>query len=380
MAPTAILSAWTAVSTFSARAAKDAFGTAALGGDPAVHLQAAEDWLKSAHEKNGDDGVSYGYSVRGGWRASYRETSGYIATTFFDLARQRNDADYRERALRICRWLLSVQNADGSFSNPHYGQEGIVFDTGQVLFGLVRAAEETGEAGFLEGAQRAADWLVNIADQDLRWTRNEHLGTPHVYNTRTAWALLRLNQSQPNDEREGVARANLDWALAEQHASGFFRECAFVRGVDPFTHTIAYAAQGLLEAGALLNDSRYLDSARQCADAALECLNPAGFLPGQIAIDGAPSAAYCCLTGNCQFAIVWARLFDKTGDERYRSAAIAATDYVMSCQDIQTRNPNVRGAIAGSFPHWGAYAPFSYPNWAAKFFIDAMLLRGRWSS
>jgi hypothetical protein len=52
----------------------------------------------------------------------------------------------------------------------------------------------------------------------------------------------------------------------------------------------------------------------------------------------------------------------------------------MSCQDIRTGNLNVRGAIAGSFPHWGAYAPFSYPNWAAKFFIDAMLLRSRWSS
>jgi hypothetical protein len=380
MAPTAFLSALTAVSTFSGRAAKDAFGSAARGDDDAAHLQAAEDWLKRAHDKNGDDGVSYGYSVRGGWRASYRETSGYIATTFFDLARQRNDADYRERALRICRWLLRVQNADGSFSNPHFGNEGIVFDTGQVLFGLVRAFEETGETGFLEGAQRSADWLVTVADHELRWTRNEHLGTPHVYNTRTAWALLRLNQSQPNEERERVARANLDWALAEQHASGFFRECAFVRGLDPFTHTIAYAAQGLLESGALLNDPRYLDAARQCADAALECLNPAGFLPGQIAIDGAPSATYCCLTGNCQFAIVWARLFDKTGDENYRSAAIAALDYVMSCQDIETGNLNVRGAIAGSFPHWGAYAPFSYPNWAAKFFIDAMRLRGRWNS
>lgn len=380
MAPTALLSTWTAFSTFSARAAKDALGTGAPGGDPSGHLRAAEDWLKSAHDKNGDDGVSYGYSVRGGWRPSYRETSGYIATTFFDLARQRNEADYRERALRICRWLLRVQNADGSFSNPQYGQEGIVFDTGQVLFGLVRAAEETGEAAFLEGAQRAADWLVRIADQDGRWTRNEHLGTPHVYNTRTAWALLRLNQSQPDEERERVARTNLDWALSEQHASGFFRECAFVRGVDPFTHTIAYAAQGLLEAGALLDDLRYTDAARRCADAALECLNPAGFLPGQITLDGAPSATYCCLTGNCQFAIVWARLFNQTGDERYRSAAIAALDYVMSCQDIQTRNPNVRGAIAGSFPHWGAYAPFSYPNWAAKFFIDAMLLRSRWSS
>lgn len=375
MAMTELLSALT---TFSSRAAKDAFGTRNARSDAAAHLKAAEVWLKRAHDQNDDDGVSYGYSVRGGWRQSYRETSGYIATTFFELARQRNDSGYRERAIRICRWLLSVQNSDGSFSNPRYGDAGIVFDTGQVLFGLVRAAEETAEPAFRDGALRAADWLVQVADADLRWTRSEHLGVPHVYNTRTAWALLRLNQTVPSDAREKVARANLDWALSEQHASGYFHECAFVRGVDPFTHTIAYAAQGLFESGTLLDDARYRDAAQRCADAALLRLAGDGFLSGQIAVDGTPSASYCCLTGNCQFAIVWARLFEKTGDERYRQGAIAATDYVMASQDIETTNPNVQGAIAGSYPLWGRYAPLSYPNWAAKFFIDAMLLRSRW--
>ena len=175
-----------------------------------------------------------------------------------------------------------------------------------------------------------------------------------------------------------LARANLDWALSEQHASGFFRECSFERGVDPFTHTIAYATRGLLESGLLLDDMRYLTAAKRCADAALEQLRGDGFLAGQISIDGASSARYCCLTGNCQFSIVWAKLFDMTGDQRYQNAAIKATNYVMACQNIQIQNPNVRGAIAGSFPVWGGYAPFSYPNWATKFFIDAMVLRSRW--
>ena len=375
----AALALFAAIGTFSGRAARQAWGAPVARGDPAQHLQAAEDWLKRAHDLSDDDGVSYGYSVRGGWRPSYRETSGYIATTFFELACQRRDADYRARALRICRWLLGVQNSDGSFSNPRYGREGIVFDTGQVLFGLVRAAEETGEAVFLHGAHRAADWLVHIADQNARWTRNEHLGVPHVYNTRTAWALLRLNQIEPADDWVRVARANLDWALSEQHASGFFRECSFERGVDPFTHTIAYATRGLLESGLLLGDDGYLTAAKRCADAAIELLRADGFLAGQIGVDGAPAARYCCLTGNCQFSIVWAKLFDSTGDKRYSDAVIKATDFVMACQDIHTGNPNVRGAIAGSFPLWGSYAPFSYPNWATKFFIDAMVLRERWA-
>jgi uncharacterized protein YyaL (SSP411 family) len=364
--------------TFTALAFKDAFHIYPEKAAPSDHLQAAEDWLKRAHDQVGDDGVSYGYSLRGGWRPSYRETSGYIATTFFDLARQRNDADYRQRALRICRWLLTVQNPDGSFSNPRYGSDGIVFDTGQDLFGLVRAAEETGESNFKEGALRAADWLVRIADNDGRWTRNEHLNTPHVYNTRTAWAVLRANQLIHSADRERVARANLDWALAEQKTSGFYDNCAFVRGEAPFTHTIAYATRGLLESGLLLSDSRYIDAAHRCADAALHLVSADGFLAGQISVTGTPAATYCCLTGNCQFSIVWAKLYDRTGAEKYKLATIRALNYVMGHQDIHTGNLNVRGAIKGSFPIWGEYAPLSFPNWPAKFFVDAMLLRNRW--
>jgi hypothetical protein len=365
--------------TFAKLATKDLLGIRPHKGELVAHLSAAEDWLRRAHDQGSDDGVSYGYTVRGGWRPSYRETSGYIATTFFNLARDCGKTGDRERALRVCRWLLSVQNKDGSFANPHYGDDGIVFDTGQDLFGLVRACEETGEAAFKEGALRAANWLVNIADGTGRWTRNEHLNTPHVYNTRTAWALLRMNQVEYSAERERVARANLDWAVSEQQASGFFNECAFERGLAPFTHTIAYATRGLLESGELLRDDRYIAAAKRCAEVALKHLRADGFLPGQIAIDGTPAASYCCLTGNCQFSIVWAKFFDRTGDERYRQAAIRALDYVMGCQDIETPDLNIRGSIKGSQPVWGRYAPLSFPNWPAKFFVDAMLLRKRWS-
>ncbi|MBU1237941.1 MAG: hypothetical protein KJ634_13590 [Gammaproteobacteria bacterium] len=368
----------TTVRTFAGLAAKDLFGTLPECGNPRDHLLAAEEWLKRAHDQGNDDGVSYGYSIRGGWRPSYRETSGYIATTFFNLAEHHSNSEYKARALRICRWLLSVQNHDGSFSNPHYGDQGIVFDTGQDLFGLVRASEETGEADFKRGALRAADWLVEISDSNGRWTRNEHLNTPHVYNTRTAWALLRMNQVDYSQEREKIARANLDWAVSEQQASGFYDECAFERGVAPFTHTIAYATRGLLEAGELLEDPRYLESAQRCADSALDHLEDNGFLPGQITKDGKAAAKYCCLTGNCQFSIIWAKLFDRTGNEAYRNAAIRAMDYVMRRQDIRTSNLDVRGAIKGSYPIWGRYAPLSFPNWPAKFFVDAMLLRNRW--
>ncbi|HEX4234478.1 MAG TPA: prenyltransferase/squalene oxidase repeat-containing protein [Caldimonas sp.] len=337
-------------------------------------LLAAESWLCRAQDASGDGGVSYGYSLLGGWRPSYPETSGYIATTFLRLARRRDPA-YAERAERILRWLLAIQNEDGSFANPRYGPQGIVFDTGQVLFALIRGYQASGTPELLAAARRAAGWLTAIADRDLLWTRNEHLDTPHVYNARTAWALLLMNGLEFDAQRDAVARNNLDWALKEQHKSGFFGHCAFERGQPPFSHTIAYTARGLLESGILLDESRYIDGAARCADAMLLHLDDDGHLPSMVATDGVPASRSCCLTGNCQFAIVWARLHGCLGGQNYRIGSVRALDRVMATQDLQAPDPGIRGGIKGSHPVWGRYAPMTLPNWAAKFFIDAMWLR-----
>jgi hypothetical protein len=297
------------VSSFARRVAVD-LGTARHPvGDPQRHLREAEAWLERAHDACGDGGVSYGWSLRGGWKPSYRETQ--------DLA-------------------------------------------------------------FLAAATRAGRWLVTVADADRRWTRHEHFGTPHVYNTRTAWALLQLDGVARDPDFVAVARANLDWAVAEQR-DGYFRHCSFKPGVPPYTHTIAYTIRGLLESGRLLGDARYVESAASAARAMREHLRDDGFIAGQVDEEGRDRASYCCLTGNCQLAIAWAKLHESTGDEAWRRAAIRALDYVMSCQDVETDDLNVRGAIAGSHPIWGRYAPLSYPNWATKFFVDAMILRTRWT-
>ncbi len=353
---------------------RDLLGPDGPLGPPRAHLDTAIDWLLRAHDQGANGGVSYGYSLRGGWRPSYRETSGYIAETFFDLAATLGRPDYRARAVRVCEWLCRVQNADGSISNPAYHeQQGIVFDTGQVLHGLVRGFEETGESAFLHAAERAGDWLVRVADGDGRWTRSVHNGIPHVYNTRSAWALLRLHRLKATPEREAVSRANLDWALSQQR-NGYYEQNAFETGRPPFTHTIAYTIRGLLESGLLLSDERYSDAAENSARVVTYRLHGDGFLPGEIDTAGHPRATYCCLTGNCQMAIVWIKLYRQRNDELFRRSALSSLRYTMRTQDIATSDPNIRGAIKGSQPVWGAYSRLTFPNWATKFFIDAMLM------
>lgn len=358
---------------FAIRAIKDLFLQKSSGFQPQEHLEAAIHWLKRSHDCSPDDGVSWGYSLKGGWRLSYRETSGYIADTFFDLAKYLHDDNAYERAVSICKWLITVQNDDGSISDPRYGSSGIVFDTGQVLQGLIRAYQETQQECFLVAALEAGDWLVSVADSTGRWTRNTHLGVPHVYNTRVAWPMLNLHTLSPNPEFERVARANLDWALTQQR-NGWFLQCAFKPGVAPFTHNIAYTIRGLLEAGYLLCEQKYIDAAIASSLAMIQHVEKSGFIPGEIDVSGKARGNYCCLTGNCQMAIIWLKLFEQTGVRQYYQSALSSLEYVMSCQEIHTNDLNIKGGIKGSHPIWGKYTRLSYPNWAAKFFIDALLL------
>jgi hypothetical protein len=48
--------------------------------------------------------------------------------------------------------------------------------------------------------------------------------------------------------------------------------------------------------------------------------------------------------------------------------------YLKTTQRIDHPDPAVRGGIAGSSPIWGDYSRFEYPNWAAKFFADALMM------
>lgn len=360
---------------FAGRVIRDAFGSRTKPRTRDEHLDAAIAWLKRAQAATQDGGVSYGYSIRGGWRPSYRETSGYIAVTFFDLARQLHDEEAGTLARTVCDWLCEVQEPDGSIANPRYHHnEGIVFDTGQVLLGYVRAYRETGEARFRDAATLSASWLASSLDDDGAWRRNTHLQTPHTYNVRVAWAMLESNDIAADPTIEAAARRNLDWGLEQETPDGYFRSCAFEPGLPPFTHTIAYAIRGFLESGRLLNEPKYTDIATRAADAVLERVRDDGWIPGQIDEAGNARASYCCLTGNSQLAIIWLKLHQMTGAQRYLDAAKRSLDYVMRCQDLATPNLALRGAVKGSQPIWGRYAPLSYPNWATKFFIDASLL------
>jgi hypothetical protein len=99
-----------------------------------------------------------------------------------------------------------------------------------------------------------------------------------------------------------------------------------------------------------------------------------GWLAGTYDDGWTPTASYACVTGVAQMALCWLRLAQIGGDTAYRDAAWRAIAYVKRTQRLEDDDPVVRGAIPGSAPIWGAYSRFEFPNWAAKFFADALMM------
>ena len=81
-----------------------------------------------------------------------------------------------------------------------------------------------------------------------------------------------------------------------------------------------------------------------------------------------------CLVGYAQTAIIWFKLYRLTKDKSYFEAGKKANSFLKSTQNLTSTNPGIRGGLKGSQPVYGLYQPYRYPNWAAKFFADALLI------
>ncbi|MEK6876360.1 MAG: hypothetical protein AABX63_03040, partial [Nanoarchaeota archaeon] len=99
-----------------------------------------------------------------------------------------------------------------------------------------------------------------------------------------------------------------------------------------------------------------------------------GSLPGSFDENWNSSVSWSCLTGNSQTSIIWLRLYYLNKEKTYFDAAKKTNQYMKSTQDMKSSNKDINGGIKGAFPIYGWYAPFCYPNWAAKFFIDSLML------
>lgn len=345
---------------------------------PKVAIARGVDWLCLTHDVTGRRGCAKGFSLLFGWQAAFPETSGYIIGTLLAYGRRAGREDCIARARELGDWELDVQNPDGGVILgliTDHEKPSTVFNTGMVMHGWLDLWRTDRDPRYLEAAERGGRWLLEQQDSDGAWRGEaEYFGIPHTYSARVSWALTRLADATGDDLYRAAARRQLDWVLSMQRENGWFDACSFRLNIPPSTHVLAYTLRGLLETYALVGDERYLDAVLKTSEALVRAFERDGRLLASF--DEGWRAVYHheCLTGVAQLAGIWLRLYQLLGDRRFLDVGNRALETAVARQARSDWRP-IRGALPGSFPIHGRYAPLQFPNWATKFLVDSLMLR-----
>jgi hypothetical protein len=323
---------------------------------------------------------SKAYRFPWGWVPPYPETTGYIIPTLLNLADETGSSEWQAMADRMGRWLTSIQGKDGGFAAYELGsgQKPDVFDTGMILLGFNALQHRGTDPSVTRAAARAAQFLQQSLDDQGAFVRNVSHDMLHTYNVRAAWALVAHGALMDDSASTAAGLANVDWTLRQQRDNGFFENNGFKPGGNANTHGIAYVLRGLLQVHFLTGRQDILEAVKRGADAVLGRFEAEGWLAAEIGPEWEFRSSHICLTGCVQIAIICFRLAGLTGDQKFVAVAERLIAQVASTQSVKKPTKAYHGAISGSYPIYGAYAPLQYPNWATKFMVDALLVRKRW--
>jgi hypothetical protein len=344
------------------------------GPDRAVELTL--NWLCRAQDMSPgrDGGVSGFYKLGSGWAASYPETTGYIICSFIDQGLKRGRDDLLDRARRMLDWLVEIQFPEGGFQGGLIDAARpvpVTFNTGQILLGLARGTEVFGDC-YHDAMARTANWLVETQDADGCWrSAPTPLAAPgeKAYETHVSWGLFEAARVAGRQSWGAAGLRQVRWAVRKMQPNGWMADCCMTDS-PPLTHTLGYALKGIIEAYRFSNDRFFLDAAVRLADGFAGCIGQDGYLAGRLRRDWSPAVDWACVTGSSQIA--WSLMFlgQNTAHNQYQALARKLNQFVRRTM-LVAGDADVVGGVRGSFPLNGEYFPFAFPNWAAKFTLDA---------
>ena len=271
-------------------------------------------------------------------------------------------------------WELTIQHDEGGFPSLYETDRRppVAFNTGQVIRGLLRTFEETGDERYLDAARRAADWMVRNQEEDGSWGKATYRRLKRVYDTYAAAALAQLSGAMGHEPYAAAAAANCEFAVRNQLPNGWFSLCDNDHRFEgaPSTHTICYTIDGLLEIGAILDEDEFRAAAKRTAGRLQEFVDASGFFPGAYDESWTPRGSYSCVTGAAQLGVILVRLYEEGRQSSHLDVASRLLDFLVYVQSLNSLGQTRSGGLTGSYPIWGRYVPLKYPSWAAKFFID----------
>jgi ubiquinone/menaquinone biosynthesis C-methylase UbiE len=260
-------------------------------------------------------------------RYPYLEVTGYLIPTLIDAKEEGLAYQYAE-------FLSYMQRPNGSFAGPD-GKE-YIFDSGQALRGLVRAAAKWDK--FKIPAIKCANYIVTSMHTDGQLPANYNGEIPEAVHVFALPALLEAAALFNKPEYEQAARKSL----------GFYKNNPKVLDLNCLTHFLGYIIDGFIDMGEIEFVKPTVNTifAKQKSDGSISAW---------------PNVNWVCSVGLAQLGIIAHKLnMSKEADK--------TLTYLIKIQ-------NKTGGFFGSYGLGAKYFPKEEISWANKFFIDLIHLR-----
>jgi hypothetical protein len=332
-------------------------------------------------------GVSEIYNLETqNWGAAHPETTGYIIPTIVEFAKRSNDISLIEAAIKMADWELAIQWENGGIGEPVgvFGQKPRIFNTSQVMLGLLSIYYVTKKSNYLDAAVKAGEWLIDCQDLNGSWVENTYKGA-RSYHIRSAWSLLELYKVTKESKYYNSALRNLNYTLQLAQDNGFINNTSLENPEKPLTHLIAYTLVGLLEVYRLIDDEdkkvdimsvliAAADNLTAYYNQSRESQTYPGF-PGTFDKHWRSNDEWTCVAGDAQLEYFLRGMYKQTKYPHYLECAEKLIADLKSIQILNEseKDKNLLGSFTGSFPVQGDYGEFLIPNWGVKFFADSLL-------
>jgi hypothetical protein len=351
------------------------------------HISAILDWLKIAVCANGDHGIpqmiklrDYATTGSATFAPSYPETTGYMLCTLIFGGLHKLKTLPPDKLDGLVGYLLRTQKDDGAFCAPGaHNVQGLAFDTGQVLTGLVAYYRHIDpRIDIKESITRAADWLTSEIAQDGSYSMRSSYYDKRAYYISATMGLLQASLALQRDDWRAAAIRNIKWTMAQRLSRVWYRNFSFEDDDYQNLHGIAYTVRGLLDAGRFLGVDEYVDAAKVCVDALLalepKSLACKGALPGYLANGFKQYTTDISPTGMCQVALTCLILGEILGRSNYTERGLDAIQVAKGFHFSGFKNAALNGLLPGSWPITGPYMHCVLPNWPIKFFLDGLYI------
>jgi len=343
----------------------------ALGGQQRIEaaLQSNLRWIAKSFEVNGLKGSSGKRTVYGRWGAPYPETTGYLIPTLLECSSY--NEGLRDIALAQLSFIKSIQNEDGSFYQAVDNKAPIIFDTSQIVIGLIALCPEVLKfEDISDVTKQAVVWMQEQLTAEGLFLEYNYVDNYNpAYYARIAWAMSQgeaiFYSKITKKTRTLILRiADLQNEDLMFDYAGFFPE------EMPFTHTIAYTLRGLWECALYINDKKLMHKVTDSLDHLSKTLLSKGKAAGRYDTHWQGDYSFICSAGNAQLALLYLRVYERLQNKKFLQVVPLLLKPLLAGQRRLSLN---KGAVPSSLPIWGPYQKWSFTNWTQKFYADALV-------